>query len=180
MNLNLIGKLGLVVAGTVACLSLGSGIARADSVTYTFTGAGVLSGTDFTYISPSGFLSLSNNILAPNTTTDLFVSGTDEGGITAFLVLPHSPLLSPTTQFISIDLGPINEVGFATTGLDPTHFATETIDSFDTGAPLFTLAITPTVPEIDPKNSMAPFALLAGAVLIIRGRRKISTSESRV
>jgi hypothetical protein len=30
----------------------------------------------------------------------------------------------------------------------------------------------PTVPEIDPSSSMAALALIAGAVLVIRGRRK--------
>jgi len=35
-----------------------------------------------------------------------------------------------------------------------------------------TLQATPPVPEIDPTSAIAPAALLAGAVLIIRGRIK--------
>jgi hypothetical protein len=35
-----------------------------------------------------------------------------------------------------------------------------------------TLQATPLVPEIDPTSAIAPAALLAGAVLVIRGRFK--------
>lgn len=50
------GKFRLVVSAIFACLTLGSGIARADTVTYTLTGAGYYAGTSFTYISSAGFL----------------------------------------------------------------------------------------------------------------------------
>src|SRR5215467_7143365 len=53
---------GLVVAAIFICLSFGR-TAKADSVTYTFTGAGLLVGTSFTYVSPSGFLSSPTGML---------------------------------------------------------------------------------------------------------------------
>src|ERR1700681_4793903 len=58
--------------------------ARADTVTYTFTGSGSLAGTNFTYISTSGFLSFPTGNLVPTTATDLFDGGYDRGPITFF------------------------------------------------------------------------------------------------
>jgi hypothetical protein len=45
---------------------------------------------------------------------------------------------------------------------------------FGTGAALWAGIgpLPPTVPEIDPSSSMAALALIAGAVLVIRGRRE--------
>jgi hypothetical protein len=40
------------------------------------------------------------------------------------------------------------------------------------GTSSVSMAASWTVPEVDPTSSMAAMALLAGAVLVIRGRRK--------
>jgi hypothetical protein len=61
-----------------------SSSAHASSITYTFTGAEDFAGTNFTYISPSGFLSFSNFDVAPTTATDYFFDGTDFGQLTGF------------------------------------------------------------------------------------------------
>jgi PEP-CTERM motif-containing protein len=53
--------------------------ARADTVTYTFTGADGLAGTNFTYVSTSGFLSFPTGNLVPTTATDFFFDGVDKG-----------------------------------------------------------------------------------------------------
>ena len=61
-----IGTHALLLVVTSVCLSLCSGVARADSVTYTFTGSGLLAGTSFTYVSPSGFISSPTGELTVN------------------------------------------------------------------------------------------------------------------
>jgi hypothetical protein len=66
------------------CVFASAPAANASSITYTFTGAQDLSGTNFTYISPSGFLAFDTGILTPTTSTDLHLAGTDYGALTGF------------------------------------------------------------------------------------------------
>src|SRR3954453_17260943 len=61
-----------LLAGMLAFLSLACVSARADSVTYSFFGSAWLQGTNFTYVSPSGFLSFDTGPLVPTTATDVF------------------------------------------------------------------------------------------------------------
>jgi len=79
-------------------MAIGAPNAHADTITYTFTGAGVFAGTEFTYVSTGGFLA-NGAIVVPTTATDLILSGTAEvfGAIEfldpndiAFLVNPSS------------------------------------------------------------------------------------------
>jgi hypothetical protein len=59
-----LGRSGLPLA--VICVSLSSGVARADSVTYTFTGSASLAGTTFSFTSPTGFISAPTGQLKVN------------------------------------------------------------------------------------------------------------------
>lgn len=58
--------------------------AHASSITYTFTGAGFLAGTSFTYVDPTGFLSFDTGVLAPTTSSDLIPFGSDYGKLSGF------------------------------------------------------------------------------------------------
>lgn len=107
MNIKLISKIGIVAAVIVICLSAGSGIARADSVTYTFTGAGILAGDDFTYVSPTGYMSLPSGPLPVTTASDFYLCGFNTGlpitgwalngpdALDAFLVFTNAPTTPP-------------------------------------------------------------------------------------
>lgn len=65
-------------------LASASPLLHAESITYTYTGTGPLAGTTFTYVDPSGFLSLPTVELTPTTAGDIYLNGDDEGGITGF------------------------------------------------------------------------------------------------
>jgi hypothetical protein len=58
--------------------------AKAESITYTFTGTDREAGTSFTYISPTGFLSFDTGNLIPTTASDLIYDSLDYGPITGF------------------------------------------------------------------------------------------------
>ena len=81
--------------------------ANATSITYTTTGSGSLSGTDFAYIDPTGFLAFDTGLLTPTTSTDLFFLGTDYGALTAFeFFSPTSFALDHGTTFgVDVNLG---------------------------------------------------------------------------
>jgi len=68
--------------------------ARADSISYSYTGAGVFAGTQFTYISLSGYLSAAE-YATPTTATDLYLNGVDFAPIAqiVFFVDPTSARL---------------------------------------------------------------------------------------
>jgi hypothetical protein len=55
-----------------ALLLIGSLPVKADSVTYSFFGSAWLQGTNFTYVSPGGFLTFDTGPLTPTTATDVF------------------------------------------------------------------------------------------------------------
>ena len=57
--------------------------ANADTIQYTVTGSGQDAGTNFTFVSTSGFLTASSFPIVPTTATDLFVGGVDEGAISS-------------------------------------------------------------------------------------------------
>ena len=156
------GKLGIFVTALFTYVSLGTCIARADSVTYSFTGADSFAGDDFTYVSPSGFLTLSSTNYTPTTSTNVL----------GFLFATDGPY-----EFLGIGT-PSASVGLEVSGLDPTMTGTETLRFVSTGESQGQLVITETtaVPEIDPRATMAPFALIASAVMIFRGRRKTTSA----
>lgn len=83
---------------------------QADSVTYSFFGSAWLQGTDFTYVSPDGFLTFDTGPLAPTTATDVFfydVSGAyfknDIGALASFDFVSEDELLLHTTTGCSLD-----------------------------------------------------------------------------
>jgi len=162
-------RFGLVVAAIFTFLSFGR-TARADNVTYTFTGAGLLAGTSFTYVSPSGFLSSPTGMLTVS-----------PGGVLAGEAIPTQTLLS-----FAIFPDPSIPVGFevlALTGdvfpdtvavfapfsaIDLTAFSTVMLiqpnprENPDLG----TLVIAPTAA---PEPSSLPTLLCAfGLVLVVR------------
>ena len=65
-------------------LLTGAPAANGASITYTFTGAGSFTGTDFTFVDPAGFLTFDTGMLTPTSSTDLFYKGTDEGPLSGF------------------------------------------------------------------------------------------------
>jgi hypothetical protein len=84
--------------------------AAADSVTYSFFGSAWLTGTNFTYESPSGFLAFDTGRLVPTTSTDVFfydVSGNyfknDIGKLANFDFVSEDELLLHTTTGCSLD-----------------------------------------------------------------------------
>jgi hypothetical protein len=83
---------------------------RAESVTYSFFGSAWLTGTNFTYVSPTGFLSFDTGPLAPTTATDVFfynVYGTyfkhDIGALATFDFVSEDELVLKTTTGCNID-----------------------------------------------------------------------------
>lgn len=60
--------------------------ANADVIKYQVTGVGPDLGTNFTYVSPGGFLTASNFPIVPTTATDLFVGGIDKGAISSIIL----------------------------------------------------------------------------------------------
>jgi hypothetical protein len=156
-------KLASLLAIIAATFTFGN-VAKGDTIDYTFTGAGDYAGYGFTYVSTTGLLPLNGTIYTPTTET---------GGVTSFAFVPFggSEVLDITAA------GPI-AIGRPVTGLDPTQVGTETLVATGTGTVEGTLVITDAsaVPEINPQNAMTPLALLAGVILVIRGRRKVSAS----
>jgi hypothetical protein len=72
----------LTLAALFAALTVS---AHADTVTYTFTGAGLIAGTNFTYVDTAGFLAFDTGILVPTTSTDLLTTVVgDLGPLTGF------------------------------------------------------------------------------------------------
>jgi len=90
----------------------------------------------------------------------------DTGGVDLF----YSPGPAGNTNAFTV----YNGAAFAGTFVYGTTEFAAGGQFLDAGTGTFTIT-SESVPEIDPKNGMAPFALLVGAVLIIRGRRKIPT-----
>lgn len=60
--------------------------ANADVIKYEVTGVGLDVGTNFTYVSPSGFLTASSFPIVPTTATHLFIGGFDEGAISQIIL----------------------------------------------------------------------------------------------
>jgi hypothetical protein len=64
----------------IAIVMLGAGLAQADTVTYTFTGADGQAGTDWTLVDPSGFIPDNTNVVSLLTASTDFISlGVDYG-----------------------------------------------------------------------------------------------------
>ena len=160
---------GLVVAVIFTCFSFGR-TARADSVTYTFTGAGLLAGTSFTYVSPFGFLSSPTGMLTVS-----------PGGVLAGEAIPTQTLLS-----FAIFPDPSIPVGFEVLALTGevfpdtvavfAPFSTIDLSAFSTvmliqlnpqeNPDLGTLVIAPTAaPE---PSSLATLLCAFGLVLVVR------------
>jgi hypothetical protein len=93
-----LSRIGLVFVAVVVVFLMGVP-AKAGSITYTFTGLDFLTGTNFTYDSPSGFLSfvpLGSPSLTPTTASDLIDSGTDFGPLTGFQFVAPQGILFVT------------------------------------------------------------------------------------
>lgn len=150
-------KLAFLLAAIAASLTFGS-VAKADTVDYTFTGASAFAGANFTYVSTTGFLPLSFTMYTPTTET---------GGVTSFAFTPNSPGVE---NLFVLSSNPTFQT--SVTGLDPTVAGTEHLFSSVNGVLEGTLVIS--VPEINAQNAVTPLALLAGVILVIRGRRKVS------
>jgi len=93
-----------------ALLLISSNPAKADSVTYSFSGSAWLTGTSFTYVSPSGFLSFDTGPLVPTTAGDVFfydVSGAyfrnDIGQLATFDFASEDELILHTNTGCSLD-----------------------------------------------------------------------------
>lgn len=74
----------LIGAVALVCLLAFQVSAKADTITYDFTGTGWLSGTNFTYELSGDFLSFPSGNLAPTTPGDLVIFGIDRGPVTSF------------------------------------------------------------------------------------------------
>jgi hypothetical protein len=99
------------------CVFASAPAANASSITYTFTGAQGLSGTNFTYISPSGFLAFDTGILTPTTSTDLHVLGADYGPLTGFDFESSTVLdLFSSIAQVTVSGLPTYQIGSLTTG----------------------------------------------------------------
>ena len=90
---------GAVLVFLATCLS-----AKAESVTYSFFGSAWLQGTDFTFVSPTGFLGFDTGPLVPTTASDVFfydVNGAyfknDIGALVSFDFVSEDELLLKTT-----------------------------------------------------------------------------------
>jgi hypothetical protein len=168
MNIKVIRQLSLAIVALIACLTFGSGIARADSVTYTFTGAGAFVGSNFTYVSSNGFLPLTTGVLTPTTASDLFVNGSDAGQFSGF----SFTAIAPGAEALLFYTQP-SPTGEGVTGLNPAEFGDETLVYYGGSGVIGSLSIQPTVPEIDPTGFASPLVLIAGLVMIIRVRHRI-------
>ncbi len=76
----------------VMLMLMGADVARADTVTYTYVGAGGVSGTSWTLVDTSGYLTVpSGNVIGlVQTATDLIAGGDDLGPLTNISVNPVS------------------------------------------------------------------------------------------
>lgn len=79
--------------------------AKAESITYTFTGTDLLTGVNFTYISTSGYLSFDTGNLVPTTASgDVIVRGTNYGPVTSFDFINSTTYTM--TGFVSLSVNP--------------------------------------------------------------------------
>lgn len=136
--------------------------AHASSITYTFTGSGLLSGTNFTYVTADGFLSFDTGVLIPTTSTDLFIGSYDGGAISGF------DFIAPTAFKI---FGTPYQNTFSIRGGDSGYqiSALTLSENLVDGS---TLSITNTPTTVTPEPST--FLLLGtGVVGMFRARRRI-------
>jgi hypothetical protein len=110
--------------------------AKADSTyNYTFTGSGILSGTNFTYESTTGTLSFSTGDLAPTTAGDLVMFGYDTGAITSFdFISSSSYTISSSSGEISLSSSRMN-YNLSTLGNQVLWYGTLTITDPPTSMP---------------------------------------------
>jgi hypothetical protein len=82
---------------------IGASTAHADTITYTFTGEGIFSGTDWTYVDSSGYLPrktvLPSSDLAHS--TDVYLNGVNYGAITS--VSAYTRGINCSSKFYSRD-----------------------------------------------------------------------------
>lgn len=97
-------KPALHIAIALGVLLMSAGLTHAESVTYSFFGSEWLTGTDFTYVSPTGFLSFDTGPLVPTTATDVYfydISGAyfknDIGALASFDFVTEDELVLKTT-----------------------------------------------------------------------------------
>jgi hypothetical protein len=105
-----------------------------------------------------------------NTGTYSFSNSQDYFGILATPTqFPGSGSCAIANQYCTTGTSPSDVV---TINVAATGLVTITSSSMELVAGVSSPPPNNSVPEIDPKNGMSAFALLAGAVLIMRGRRK--------
>jgi len=122
----------LQLAILLACLGFGSRVARAESITYTFTGIGSFTGTDFSYTSPSGFLSSPTGILTVNPGGVVVASIGLSGSVSLadFYLLPDVTL--PSYDVLALDYSPgapIGDPGFIV--IDPLYLSSIGVQPVD-------------------------------------------------
>jgi len=107
----------------VILIFIGAGVAAAETVTYTFVGAGGTSGTSWTLVDPDGFLTVpSGNVVSLLTTaTDLILV---------------DPMTGPA------DFGPLTNINVGIPPLEPDYYGIVLASSSFTLAPLF-------IPKVD-------------------------------
>jgi len=173
--------LGLLLAVAFAYLSFGSAPLRADAVSYTFTGAGDLAGTEFTYISPSGFISSPTGMLTVNPPGVLTgppgVFAPPPQILSSFSIIPDTAipglelLVLGNVQFGGSEFVPINPINLGSFG---------TVVVFDpiprNGGVFGTFVIAPASGPVPESGSLA--MLLAGLLVLgvlagLRSRRRL-------
>ena len=154
-----------------------AGMAEADTVIYTLTGTtnpafGPVHAESFQFTTSSfvtSYTSLSVSQL------DSCVACSDSGTTVEFYPNGTLDTVVPVDEIRFSDANGI-VYGFFFAPGDLSEPGTYTASDFPPNITSNTGTLTVQgVPEIDPMNAMAPFALLAGAVFIIRGRRKTPT-----
>jgi hypothetical protein len=164
-----ITTIAVAFAAVLTCLGACSGVARADSVTYTFTGSGVFVGTAFTYVSASGFIS------SPTGNLTVSPSGVLNAPTLLFPPTPQ-PLTSfgvePDTSIPSLEVLTFNEAAENIPILPITlsSFGSEQISSpsNQVNGVFGTLVITPTAAPEPSSLAMLLLGLLGIAFLVMK------------
>jgi MYXO-CTERM domain-containing protein len=165
----ILGKIGFIAAALIFSSILMAPAAKADTITYTFTGDGIYAGTSFTYVTTS-FLSFSTTELTPTTAGNLEIAGNVFGTVTGF-------------EFISANAFEVFAGGASNETVD--NGATYFINAATTGENVFagtaTLVITDTPSVTAPETSTLSMLVLGLAGLFglaFFRRRKVQATTA--